>query len=46
MAVGSVLAAPVPRKSPEFAISMPGGGQRLLSQYRGKVVALAFLSTT
>lgn len=39
-------AAEVPRKSPEFAILLPGGKQLLLSQYRGKVVALEFLFTT
>ncbi|HLJ13047.1 MAG TPA: TlpA disulfide reductase family protein [Bryobacteraceae bacterium] len=35
-----------PRRSPEFAILMPGGGQLLLSSYRGKVVLLEFLVTT
>jgi peroxiredoxin len=38
--------AEVPRKSPEFAVLLPGGKQVLLSQYRGKVVALEFLFTT
>ncbi|MGA2593078.1 MAG: TlpA disulfide reductase family protein [Bryobacteraceae bacterium] len=36
----------VPRPAGEFAISMPFGGQTLLSQYAGKVVVLAFISTT
>ena len=42
------FAAPpaVPRQSPEFVISAPGGRQVLLSQYKGKVVALEFLFTT
>ena len=46
------LAAPaarsleIPRKSPELAIGMPGGKQLLLSNYRGKVVVLAFILTT
>ncbi|MCC6857991.1 MAG: TlpA family protein disulfide reductase [Bryobacterales bacterium] len=40
------LAAQVPRPSPEFAINLPGGGQALLSQHQGKVVALAFILTT
>lgn len=39
-------AAQVPRKAPEFVIHMPSGGQRLLSEFRGKVVALEFLYTT
>ncbi|HUS08713.1 MAG TPA: TlpA disulfide reductase family protein, partial [Bryobacteraceae bacterium] len=39
-------AAEVPRKSPDFAIQLPGGKQVQLSQYRGKVVALEFLYTT
>ena len=41
----SVLAATVPRHSPEFAIDTPGGKEVLLSQYRGKVVALIFILT-
>lgn len=36
----------VPRKAPELAFTIPGEGQRLLSQYRGKVVALEFIMTT
>ncbi len=36
----------VPRKSPEFVIQIPKGPQLLLSQFRGKVVALEFLFTT
>ncbi len=34
------------RKAPELAFSLPGQGQKLLSQYRGKVVALEFIFTT
>lgn len=34
------------RKSPELAFTIPGQGQKLLSQYRGKVVALEFILTT
>jgi cytochrome oxidase Cu insertion factor (SCO1/SenC/PrrC family) len=34
------------RKSPELAFKLPGQGDRLLSQYRGKVVALEFILTT
>jgi peroxiredoxin len=42
----SLTAAEVPRKSPEFAISLNNGGQILLSQHQGKVVVLAFILTT
>ncbi len=35
-----------PRKAPELAFTVPGQGQKLLSQYRGKVVALEFIWTT
>jgi thiol-disulfide isomerase/thioredoxin len=38
--------ASAPRKAPELAFNIPGEGQRLLSQYRGKVVALEFILTT
>jgi thiol-disulfide isomerase/thioredoxin len=34
------------RKAPELAFTIPGQGQKLLSQYRGKVVALEFIFTT
>ena len=33
-------------KSPELAFKIPGQGDKLLSQYRGKVVALEFILTT
>lgn len=36
----------VPRPAGEFAITMADGSQKLLSQYKGKVVVLAFISTT
>lgn len=42
---GLASAAEVPRRSPDFAIKLTNGGQVLLSQYRGKVVALAFILT-
>jgi peroxiredoxin len=47
-ALGAALlsAADVPRRSPEFAINMADGRQILLSQYRGKVVAMTFILTT
>ena len=43
------LAVPTPpslRPSPELAFTVPGQGERLLSQYRGQVVALEFIVTT
>ena len=46
LALLPVVAAEVPRKAPEFTIKVPQGGQMLLSQYRGKVVACEFLYTT
>jgi peroxiredoxin len=41
----AVRAINLPRQSPEFAISLPGGQQVRLSQYKGKVVVLAFILT-
>src|SRR5215510_11862174 len=40
-----VQAANLPRKSPEFAVALPGGKQILLSSYKGKAVALIFILT-
>jgi peroxiredoxin len=40
------FSADIPRKAPEFAIDTNSGKQILLSQARGKVVALAFILTT
>ena len=34
------------RKAPELSFNIPGKGPQLLSQYRGKVVALSFIFTT
>lgn len=34
------------RKAPELSFTVPGKGPQLLSQYRGKVVALSFIFTT
>ena len=34
------------RKAPELAFTLPGQGEHLLSQYRGKAVALEFILTT
>jgi thiol-disulfide isomerase/thioredoxin len=34
------------RKAPELSFVIPGQGEKLLTQYRGKVVALEFILTT
>lgn len=39
-------AAQVPRPSPDFGITLTGGKQIQLSQYKGKVCVLAFILTT
>lgn len=44
-AVSSFAANP-PRKAPELTIPLATGGQVKLSDYRGKVVVLAFILTT
>ena len=41
-----MIAAEVPRQSPEFAFTLPGGTPDLLSKYKGKIVVLEFLFTT
>lgn len=47
VAIGSTIGGEVAvHKSPELAFQIPGHGDRLLSQYRGKVVALEFILTT
>jgi peroxiredoxin len=47
LAAVSVLAQPpTPRKAPELTVIEPSGKQTLLSSFRGKVVALAFIFTT
>lgn len=43
---GLQLLGQEPRKAPELAFTVPGEGTKLLSQYRGKVVALEFIFTT
>jgi peroxiredoxin len=44
-AAPALQAINLPRQSPEFAISLSNGQQVLLSQYKGKVVVLAFILT-
>jgi hypothetical protein len=43
---GQEKLAPAIRKAPELAFTIPGQGQKLLSQYRGKVIALELIFTT
>jgi peroxiredoxin len=45
---GSLSAADAPplRKAPELSFTIPSQGQKQLSDYRGKVVALEFIFTT
>lgn len=38
--------ATIPRQAPDFSISLPTGGSVSLKQYRGRPVAVAFISTT
>lgn len=46
LAASPALGIDIPRKSPEFVISMEGDKQLLVSQYRGKVLCLVFILTT
>ena len=46
LALASLWAAEIPRKAPELAVQMADGQQLLLSQFRGKVVMIAFVHTT
>lgn len=46
LAATSLFAADIPRKAPEIVVQLPQGGQKLLTDYRGKVVCLEFLFTT
>ena len=48
LSFGSLLSAapPVPRPAPDLAFTVPTQGQRTVSDFRGKVVALEFIYTT
>jgi len=46
LASASVFGADIPRKAPEFVISMEGDKQLLVTQFRGKVLCLVFILTT
>ena len=45
-AAATLGAVEIPRKAPELVIQVPGRPQILLSQYRGYICAVAFMSTT
>lgn len=46
LGLAPLFAADIPRKASELVIQLPDGGQKLLSQYRGKAVCIAFVLTT
>jgi len=46
LALMTATAADLPRKCPELALHMADGKSIPLTQYKGKVVAIAFISTT
>jgi hypothetical protein len=46
LAAASMFAVTVPRPAGEVPITIPGNGQELLTNYRGKVVVLAFILVT
>ena len=46
LAAVPLFGAIVPRPSPEFTANLPGTGRITISQYKGKVVVLAFISPT
>jgi peroxiredoxin len=45
LGVSALALSPVPRQSPEFAITEASGKQTLLSSFKGKVVVIEFLMT-
>jgi thiol-disulfide isomerase/thioredoxin len=46
LAAAAAFAQEVPRPSPEFIVTLPGGKPLSIQSLRGKVVALVFVSTT
>ena len=46
LGAGHLKAAEVPRKSPDYTITLPIGSTIKLSDYQGKVVAFACILTT
>ncbi len=43
--IPAVKAGTLPRPASDFTINLPGGKQALLSQYKGKTIAMAFILT-
>ena len=41
--MGVLSAAEIPRKSAEFAVTLPDGKEALVSQFRGNVLCLVFV---
>ncbi len=46
LGASGLIAADVPRKSPEFTVTLPNGAAMNLGDLRGKVVAFACILTT
>jgi hypothetical protein len=46
MAAVTLTASEIPRPTGNFSVDLPNGQKLPLSQYRGKVIGLAFISTT
>jgi len=42
----AAVAAVLPRQAPDFVFKTPDGKSRKLSEFRGKVVAVSFISTS
>jgi hypothetical protein len=43
LVAGLLNAAQIPRKSPEFVVTLPDGKEALVSQFRGNVLCLVFV---
>jgi hypothetical protein len=44
--LGTLGAAEIPRKSPEFVVTLPDGKEALVSQFRGNVLCLVLVLST
>jgi ABC-type nitrate/sulfonate/bicarbonate transport system substrate-binding protein len=45
-AASAGAAATLPRQAPDFVFVLPDGAKRKLSEFKGKVVAVSFISTS